>query len=69
MDAKYIFGCALGIFDGTDWTKATMDNMVIFSVQAACVKQKMTSFDVSLPSASGAIMEDTEHGISFLLPM
>lgn len=56
FNASLVAGCALGIYDSTDWTKATMDNIVIFSVQPECVKQKVTSFDVpqNMPPCSGA---------------
>ncbi|KAM0749715.1 hypothetical protein T439DRAFT_357244 [Meredithblackwellia eburnea MCA 4105] len=55
IDDSLISGCALAIADVDDINKVTMDNLVIFSVQSQCVKQKVTSFDIPkmMPSCTG----------------
>lgn len=47
VNASLISGCALAIADVMTPAAATMDNMAIFSVQPDCVKQRVTTFDVS----------------------
>ncbi|GAA5979369.1 hypothetical protein JCM11641_005015 [Rhodosporidiobolus odoratus] len=51
-----ISGCALGIADVDDITDVTMDNLVIFSVQQKCVKQRVTTFEIpdQMPPCSGS---------------
>ena len=46
VDDSLLSGCALGIADVDDISRATWDNLAIFSVQSNCVKQKVTSFEV-----------------------
>ncbi|ORY64769.1 hypothetical protein BCR35DRAFT_334678 [Leucosporidium creatinivorum] len=48
-------GCALGIADVTSPDDATMDNIVIFSIQATCVWTRETTFDIpsAMPACSG----------------
>lgn len=51
-----IAGCAIALFDSTDWRDATMDNLAVISIQPECMKQKITSFDipVNMPPCTGA---------------
>ncbi|KAI5475313.1 Galactose-binding domain-like protein, partial [Pseudohyphozyma bogoriensis] len=55
IDTSMLSGCALGIADVDDISKVTMDNLVIFSVQHECVKQKHTSFEIParMPACTG----------------
>jgi len=46
IDDSLLSGCALAIADVDDISKVTMDNLVVFSVQHDCVKQKDTSFSI-----------------------
>ncbi|KAK4703604.1 hypothetical protein P7C70_g2613, partial [Phenoliferia sp. Uapishka_3] len=56
IDPTLTAGCALGIANVDDISLATMDNIVIFSVQPNCVVQKNTTFDVPamMPACTGA---------------
>ncbi|KAK4055531.1 hypothetical protein OIV83_000077 [Microbotryomycetes sp. JL201] len=56
IDLNLLSGCALGIADVDDINKVTMDNLVIFSVQKDCVKQKQTYFDIpaKMPPCTGS---------------
>ncbi|KAM0753256.1 hypothetical protein T439DRAFT_346875 [Meredithblackwellia eburnea MCA 4105] len=56
IDDTQLAGCALAIADVDDITKVTMDNLVIFSVQPQCVKQKQTTFDIPamMPKCTGS---------------
>ncbi|KAL8291836.1 hypothetical protein RQP46_002094 [Phenoliferia psychrophenolica] len=67
-----ISGCALGIADVTDPADATMDNIVIFSVQPDCVMQKHTSFDIpaKMPASTGSHSSFRILGtlLTFLIP-
>ncbi|SCV72962.1 BQ2448_6887 [Microbotryum intermedium] len=55
IDEKLLSGCALAIADVDEIDKVTPDNLVIFSVQSQCVKQKYTSFEVpaAMPPCTG----------------
>ncbi|KAK4703440.1 hypothetical protein P7C70_g2778, partial [Phenoliferia sp. Uapishka_3] len=56
IDESYTAGCALGIANVDDISLATMDNIVIFSVQPNCVIQKNTTFDIPdmMPACTGS---------------
>ncbi|SGY20159.1 BQ5605_C017g08501 [Microbotryum silenes-dioicae] len=55
IDENLLSGCALAIADVDDIEKVTPDNLVIFSVQSQCIKQKITSFEVpaAMPPCKG----------------
>ncbi|KAM0749575.1 hypothetical protein T439DRAFT_327255 [Meredithblackwellia eburnea MCA 4105] len=56
IDLTMVAGCALAIADVDDIEKATMDNLVVFSVQKECVTQRTTSFQVParMPPCTGS---------------
>lgn len=55
VDDGLLSGCALAIADVDDISKTTFDNLIVFSVQTQCVKQKDTTFDIplELPKCTG----------------
>ncbi|BGP39165.1 hypothetical protein JCM10450v2_003119 [Rhodotorula kratochvilovae] len=56
IDPSLVSGCALAIADVDDISKVTMDNLVVFSVQHNCVRQKMTTFAIpaKMPPCTGS---------------
>ncbi|GAA5970606.1 hypothetical protein JCM11641_007368 [Rhodosporidiobolus odoratus] len=56
VEEDMLSGCALAIADVDDINDVTMDNLVIFSVQQECVKQKETYFNVpaKMPACTGS---------------
>jgi len=56
VDEALLSGCALAIADVDDIALVTWDNLVVFSVQAECVWQVNTTFEVpsAMPECSGA---------------
>ncbi|GAA6060598.1 hypothetical protein JCM10212_004577 [Sporobolomyces blumeae] len=56
IDENLISGCALAIADVEDIEDVTMDNLVVFSVNHNCIKQKMTTFEIpaKMPKCTGS---------------
>ncbi|GAA5929274.1 uncharacterized protein JCM15063_004106 [Sporobolomyces koalae] len=56
IEENLVSGCALAIADVENIEDVTMDNLVVFSVNHDCVKQKMTTFDVpaKMPKCTGS---------------
>lgn len=55
LDDSLLSGCALAIANVDNIEDVTMDNLVVFSTQAECVKQKETYFDIPamMPACDG----------------
>ncbi|KAL8277974.1 hypothetical protein RQP46_009606 [Phenoliferia psychrophenolica] len=55
LDDSILSGCALAIANVDDISLVTQDNLVVFSVQPNCVKQKETTFDIPamMPACTG----------------
>ncbi|GAA5989925.1 hypothetical protein JCM10908_002380 [Rhodotorula pacifica] len=55
LDQDLLSGCALAVADKDDIEKVGWDDLVVFSINHDCVKQRVTAFDIParMPACSG----------------